>query len=93
MSSNNSNIKMFGKNYLLEKLPDQTETASGIILADATIKNEHFFTITDRGEDATSAEIGMTVIINPWIGDKVKVGDKDYVIAPEHAILGIVNQV
>ncbi|MEC4051360.1 co-chaperone GroES [Myroides odoratimimus] len=88
------NIKPLADRVLIEPLPAETKTASGIIIPDNAQEKPQRGTVVAVGNGTKDHEmtvkIGDTVLYGKFAGSDLKHEGKDYLIMKENDILAIV---
>ena len=89
-----SNIKPLADRVLIEPLPVETKTASGLIIPDSAKEKPLEGTVMAVGQGTPkhpmSVKIGDKVLYGKYAGTELKFGGKDYLIMKESDILAII---
>lgn len=89
------NIKPLGDRVLIEPLPAETKTASGLIIPDSAKEKplEGIVISVGQGtaENPITVKSGDKVLYGKYAGTELKFEDKDYLMMKESDILAIVQ--
>ncbi|WP_408582875.1 co-chaperone GroES [Myroides odoratimimus] len=88
------NIKPLADRVLIEPLPAETKTASGLFIPDTAKEKPQRGTVVAVGNDTKDHEmtvkVGDTVLYGKYAGTELKLEGTDYLIMREDDILAIV---
>ena len=88
------NIKPLADRVLIEPLPAETKTASGLFIPDTAKEKPQRGTVVAVGNGTKdhdmTVKIGDTVLYGKYAGVELKLESKDYLIMREDDILAIV---
>ncbi len=88
------NIKPLSDRVLIEPLPAETKTASGIFIPDTAKEKPQRGTVVAVGngtkDHKMTVSVGDTVLYGKYAGTELKLEGKDYLIMREDDILAIV---
>ncbi len=94
-------IKPLSDQVLIEALPEETKTASGIILPETAQEKPQQGKVvavgpgrvTDDGKlvKVTDIKVGDVVLYKKWGGTEVKIDGKEYLLVAHNDILAIVG--
>ena len=88
------NIKPLADRVLIEPLPAETKTASGIFIPDTAKEKPQRGTVVAVGNGTKdhdmTVKVGDTVLYGKYAGVELKLESKDYLIMREEDILAIV---
>lgn len=91
-------IRPLHDRVLLKRKEADTQSKGGLFLPEAAQKKSHLAEVvavgtgrvTDSGETLPlKVELGMTVVLNEWSGDSVKVDGEELLFVRERDILGV----
>ena len=89
-----SNIKPLADRVLIEPLPAETKTASGIILPDSAKEKPREGTVVAVGngtvENPMTVKVGDKVLYGKYAGTELKLEGNDYLIMKEIDIFAII---
>ena len=89
-----SNIKPLADRVLIEPLPAETKTASGIILPDSAKEKPLEGTVVAVGngtvENPMTVKVGDKVLYGKYAGTELKLEGNDYLIMKESDIFAII---
>ena len=90
----NLNIKPLADRVLVEPLPAETQTASGLYIPDTAQEKQHKGTVVAVGngkkDEPLTVKVGDTVLYGKYSGSEIKLDGKDYLMMRESDILAIV---
>ena len=88
------NIKPLADRVVIEPLPAQTQTASGLFIPDSAQEKQQRGKVVAVGNGKNDYEmtvaIGDTVLYGKFAGTELKLDGMDYIIMKEEEILAIV---
>ena len=88
------NIKPLADRVLIEPVPAETTTASGLILPDSAKEKQQKGTVMAVGngtkDEPMTVKVGNIVLYGKYSGTELKLEGKDYLIMRESDILAIV---
>ncbi|MDP3311844.1 co-chaperone GroES [Lutibacter sp.] len=88
------NIKPLADRVLIEPLPAETKTASGLILPDSAKEKQQKGTVIAVGkgtkDEPMTVKVGDTVLFGKYAGTELVIENVDYLIMRESDILAIV---
>lgn len=88
------NIKPLADRVVIEPLPAETQTASGLYIPDSAQEKQQKGKVVAVGSGKKdydmTVQIGDTVIYGKYAGTELKLDGKDYMIMKEEDILAIV---
>ena len=89
------NIKPLADRVLVEPLPAETKTASGLFIPDSAQEKQHKGTVVAVGKGKKDHEmtvkVGDTVLYGKYSGSELKLEGRDYLIMREDDVLGIIG--
>ncbi|MGV6845722.1 MAG: co-chaperone GroES [Lutibacter sp.] len=92
MSKNN--IKPLADRVLIQPLPAETTTASGLIIPDSAKEKQQKGTVIAVGpgtkDETMTVKVGDTVLFGKYAGTELVLDDTEYLIMRESDILAIV---
>ena len=87
------NIKPLADRVLIEPLPAETKTASGIIIPDTAKEKPQEGTVVAVGagkkDEPMTVKVGDKVLYGKYSGSELKLDGKDFLIVREADLLGI----
>ena len=95
-----ASIRPLHDRVLVERLPEETKTAGGIVIPDSAAEKPSKGTIiavgdgkvTDSGEkQALAVKVGDQVLFGKYAGTEVKLDDKDYIVMREEDVMGVIE--
>ena len=88
------NVQPLADRVLVEALPAEEKTASGIIIPDTAKEKPNKGTViaigTGKKDEPMTVKIGDAVLYGKYAGTEISVAGKDYLIMRESDILAIV---
>ncbi len=84
------NFKPLGERVLVERLEENTKTASGIIIPDNAKEKPLEGIIKAVGTEAKGVNINDKVVFGKYSGTEVKLDGKEYLILKLEDVLGII---
>jgi len=89
------NIKPLADRVLVEALPAETQTASGLYIPDTAQEKQHKGTIVAIGngkkDEPLTVKVGDTVLYGKYSGTELKYEGADYLIMKEEEIYAILG--
>ena len=90
-----SNIKPLADRVLIEPLPAETRTSSGLIIPDSAKEKPLEGIVVAAGEGTSenpvTVKAGDKVLYGKYAGTELKFDDKEYLIMKENDILAIIQ--
>ena len=88
------NIKPLADRVLVEPLPAETKTASGLYIPDSAQEKQHQGTVVAIGngkkDEPLTVKVGDTVLYGKFSGSELRLDGKDYLMMREDDILAII---
>jgi len=88
------NIKPLADRVLVEPLPAETQTASGLYIPDTAQEKQHKGTVvavgTGQKDEPLTVKVGDTVLYGKYSGSEIKLDGKDYLMMREDDIMAII---
>ncbi|MGB6269886.1 co-chaperone GroES [Olleya aquimaris] len=88
------NIKPLADRVLVEPLPAETQTASGLYIPDTAQEKQHKGTIVAVGngkkDEPLTVKVGDTVLYGKYSGSEIKLDGKEYLMMREEDIMAII---
>ncbi len=88
------NIKPLADRVLVEPLPAETQTASGLYIPDSAQEKQHQGTVvaigTGKKDEPLTVKVGDTVLYGKVSGSELRLDSKDYLMMREDDILAII---
>ncbi|MDD6055794.1 MAG: co-chaperone GroES [Helicobacter sp.] len=84
------NFKPLGERVLVERLEEETKTASGIIIPDNAKEKPLEGVVKAIGNDVKDVKINDKVVFGKYSGTEVKLDGKEYLILKLEDILGVI---
>ncbi len=88
------NIKPLSDRVVVEPLPAETQTASGIFIPDSAQEKQQKGKVvavgTGKKDEKMTVKVGDTILHKSYGVDELKLEGKDYLIMSEDAILAII---
>ena len=88
------NIKPLAHRVLVEPLPSETKTASGLFIPDSAQEKQHKGTVVAVGngkkDEPLTVKVGDTVLYGKYSGSELKLEGNDYLIMREEDIMAII---
>ena len=84
------NFKPLGERVLVERLEENTTTASGIIIPDNAKEKPLEGIVKAIGSEVKEVQVGNKVVFGKYSGTEVKLDGKEYLILKLEDILGVV---
>lgn len=95
-----ASIRPLHDRVLVERLPEETKSAGGIVIPDSAAEKPSKGTIiavgdgkvTDNGEkQALAVKVGDQVLFGKYAGTEVKLDNKDYIVMREEDVMGVIE--
>jgi len=87
-------IKPLADRVLIEPLPAETQTASGLFIPDSAQEKQHKGTVVAIGkgkkDEPLTVKVGDTVLYGKYSGSELKFDNTDYLMMREEDILAII---
>lgn len=87
-------IKPLADRVLIEPLPAETQTASGLFIPDSAQEKQHKGTViaigTGKKDEPLTVKVGDTVLYAKYSGSELKLDHTDYLMMREEDILAII---
>ncbi len=87
-------IKPLADRVLIEPLPAETQTASGLFIPDSAQEKQHKGTViaigTGKKDEPLTVKVGDTVLYAKYSGSELKLDNTDYLMMREEDILAII---
>ncbi|MBD5164854.1 co-chaperone GroES [Helicobacter sp.] len=83
------NFKPLGERVLVERLEEDTKTASGIIIPDNAKEKPLEGVVQAIGNEVKEVKVGDKVVFGKYSGTEVKIDGKEYLILKLEDVLGI----
>lgn len=83
------NFKPLGERVLVERLEEDTKTASGIIIPDNAKEKPLEGIVQAIGNEVKEVKVGDKVVFGKYSGTEVKIDGKEYLILKLEDVLGI----
>ncbi len=87
----NMNFKPLGDRLLVERIEEETTTASGIIIPDNAKEKPSRGKVLAIGSDVEEVKEGDTVVFGKYSGTELVLEDKEYLVLEVSDVLGIVG--
>jgi chaperonin GroES len=88
------NIKPLADRVLIEPLPAETKTASGLYIPDSAQEKQHKGTVMAVGkgkkDEPMTVKVGDQVLYGKYSGSELQLDGKDYLMMREEDILAII---
>ncbi len=88
------NIKPLADRVLVEPLPAETQTASGLYIPDSAQEKQHKGTVVAVGkgkkDEPMTVKVGDQVLYGKYSGSELQFDGKDYLMMREEDILAII---
>ena len=88
------NIKPLADRVLIEPLPAETKTASGLFIPDSAQEKQHKGTVVAVGkgkkDEPMTVKVGDQVLYGKYSGSELQFDGKDYLMMKEEDILAII---
>ena len=88
------NIKPLADRVLIEPLPAETKTASGLYIPDSAQEKQHKGTVRAVGkgkkDEPMTVKVGDQVLYGKYSGSELQLDGKDYLMMREEDILAII---
>jgi chaperonin GroES len=88
------NIKPLADRVLVEPLPAETKTASGLFIPDSAQEKQHKGTVVAVGkgkkDEPMTVKVGDQVLYGKYSGSELQFDGKDYLMMREEDILAII---
>lgn len=88
------NIKPLADRVLIEPLPAETKTASGLYIPDSAQEKQHKGTVIAVGkgkkDEPMTVKVGDQVLYGKYSGSELQFDGKDYLMMREEDILAII---
>jgi len=88
------NIKPLADRVLIEPLPAETKTASGLFIPDSAQEKQHKGTVVAVGngkkDEPLTVKVGDTVLYGKYSGSELKLEGNDYLIMREEDIMAVI---
>jgi chaperonin GroES len=88
------NIKPLADRVLVEPLPAETKTASGLYIPDSAQEKQHKGTVMAVGkgkkDEPMTVKVGDQVLYGKYSGSELQLDGKDYLMMREEDILAII---
>ena len=88
------NIKPLADRVLIEPLPAETKTASGLYIPDSAQEKQHKGTVVAVGkgkkDEPMTVKVGDQVLYGKYSGSELQFDGKDYLMMKEEDILAII---
>lgn len=88
-------IKPLDDRVLIEIIPEENKTKSGIIIPDTAKEKPKVGTVVAVGTDEDLKKLikkGMKVLFGKYAGEEIKIDGKDHLLLQRSDILGIVEE-
>lgn len=89
------NFKPLADRVLIEPIAAETKTASGIIIPDTAKEKPQEGTVVAVGpgkkDEPTTVKVGDKVLYGKYSGSELKLDGKDFIIAKEADLLGVIG--
>ncbi|KQR91991.1 molecular chaperone GroES [Chryseobacterium sp. Leaf180] len=89
------NFKPLADRVLIEPIAAETKTASGIIIPDTAKEKPQEGTVVAVGpgkkDEPTTVQVGDKVLYGKYSGSELKLDGKDFIIAKESDLLGVIG--
>ena len=85
------NFKPLGERVLVERLEEDTKTASGIIIPDNAKEKPLMGVVKAIGSEVKDVKVNDKVVFGKYSGTEVKYENEDYIIVRQSDILAIVE--
>ena len=95
-----ANIRPLYDRLLVERLPEETTTAGGIVIPDSAAEKPSKGTVVavgqgkvlDNGDTrALDVKVGDQVLFGKYSGTEVKLEDKEFVVMREEDVMGVIE--
>ncbi|MFB9053500.1 co-chaperone GroES [Formosa undariae] len=87
-------IRPLADRVLVEPLPAETQTASGLFIPDSAQEKQHKGTVvavgTGKKDEPLTVKIGDTVLYGKYSGSELKLEGTDYLMMREEDIMAII---
>ncbi|TLD88689.1 co-chaperone GroES [Helicobacter sp. MIT 05-5294] len=83
------NFKPLGERVLVERLEEDTKTASGIIIPDNAKEKPLEGKVLAIGSEVKEVKVGDVVVFGKYSGTEVKLEGKEYLILKLEDVLGV----
>ncbi len=83
------NFKPLGERVLVERLEEDTKTASGIIIPDNAKEKPLEGKILAIGSEVKDVKVGDRVVFGKYSGTEIKLEGKEYLILKLEDVLGV----
>lgn len=88
------NIKPLADRVLIEPLPAETQTASGLFIPDSAQEKQHKGTVMAVGkgkkDEPMTVKVGDTVLYGKYSGSELKLEGTEYLMMREEDIMAII---
>ena len=88
------NIKPLADRVLIEPLPAETQTASGLFIPDSAQEKQHKGTVvavgTGKKDDPLTVKVGDQVLYGKYSGSEITLDGNDYLMMREEDIMAII---
>lgn len=88
------NIKPLADRVLIEPLPAETQTASGLFIPDSAQEKQHKGTViavgTGKKDEPLTLKVGDKVLYGKYSGSELKLDGTDYLMMREEDIMAII---
>ena len=88
------NIKPLADRVLIEPLPAETKTASGLYIPDSAQEKQHKGTVMAVGkgkkDEPMTVKVGDQVLYGKYSGSELQLDGKDYLMMREEDILAVI---
>lgn len=82
-------FKPLGERVLVERLEEDTKTASGIIIPDNAKEKPLEGIVKAIGKEVKEVKVGDTIVFGKYSGTEVKLEGKEYLILKLEDVLGV----
>ncbi|WP_044402898.1 co-chaperone GroES [Lacinutrix sp. Hel_I_90] len=88
------NIKPLADRVLIEPLPAETQTASGLFIPDSAQEKQHKGTVMAVGkgkkDEPMTVKVGDTVLYGKYSGSELKLEGTEYLMMREEDIMAVI---
>lgn len=89
------NIKPLADRVLIEPLPAETQTASGLFIPDSAQEKQHKGTVMAVGkgkkDEPMTVKVGDTVLYGKYSGSELKLEGTEYLMMREEDIMAVIQ--
>ncbi len=84
------NFKPLGERLLVERVEEESTTASGIIIPDSAKEKPSKAKVLAIGNDVEDVNVGDTVVFGKYSGTELSLEDKEYLVLEISDVLGVI---